>query len=156
MKTLVMVNALTSIESRAYSSHCIEWFAMGKEFGSKGELFIQHVQHRTSIDRARNLAVQEALLWDCEYLLFIDDDMILQPYTYRKLREADKDVVMAHSIIRGYPFDAMHFIDPTDKDFKSDKDYCDSLIHFNDYKEYVDKESELVRVDAIGCATVLF
>lgn len=155
MKTLVMVNTLTSVDARAYGSHCQEWFRIGKQYSGEDEVFIFHAPHRLSIDRARNLAVQEALMWECEYIYFIDDDMVLYPGTYKMLRDADKDVVMAHSVIRGYPFHNMHFVDQSDPHFKGDKEYADSLEYFDDHKDYID-EKGLVRVDAIGCATVLF
>jgi glycosyltransferase involved in cell wall biosynthesis len=117
--------------------------------------FIHFAPHRSSIDRTRNEAVKNALIWGADYLYFIDDDMILTPDTFKHLVEADKDVVMADTCVRGYPFDPMHFIDPADPGFENPDHEVNNLHHFHKYRDYVDDKG-LVRVDAIGCATVLF
>lgn len=154
MKTLVLVNTLTQVHGFAYSSHCMEWFHMGRDFPEDN--FIIFNPQRTGIDQARNSAVELALRTESDYVYFIDDDMILTPHTYKALRSSDKDITMAESIIRGYPYRNMYFIDPSDKGFESEKEYCDSLEYFQDSSSYIDESSRLVRVDAIGCATVLF
>lgn len=153
-KTVVCTNVLTQVNSQAYSSHCQEWYRMGRL--TKDE-FIFYTPHRTSIDKARNVAVQMALETESDYVYFIDDDMVLTPGTYQMLKDADKDIIMAESVIRGYPYQPMHFIDPDDKYFESDKKTSKNLILWpeDEYREKVD-ENGLLRVDAIGCAAVLY
>lgn len=152
MRTLVAVNTLTQVHSLSYASHCQEWWRMAKHFPD--DEFILFNPHRSSIDRTRNAAVMMALEVQCDYLYFIDDDMCLSPATYKSLREADKDIVMALTVIRGYPYNVMHFIDPTDKYVIEEKETT-QLEYFNDYENHI-YPNGLLRVDAVGCATVLF
>jgi hypothetical protein len=151
-KTLVGVNTLTEVKGQAYSSHCQEWFRMGRD---TDDTFMLYNPIRTSIDNMRNTAVVHALRNEADYIYFIDDDMILSPSTYRALKEADKDIIMANTIIRGYPYHNMSFIDPLDKLFTSNGPLPSGLEYFDDWAHYVD-EKGLVRLDAIGNATALF
>lgn len=150
--TLVCVNALISVTNNVYSSHNQEWFRIAKHFSD--DEFINYTPLRTGIDRARNEAARMALVTNCDYLYFVDDDMILSPATYKSLREAmdreNADCVMAHTVVRGYPFDQMMFLDP-DPERDGPKIQLQML---NDWKEKID-ENGLIRVDAIGCACVL-
>lgn len=149
MKVLVGCNVLTQIDSAAYLSHCQMWFRMGRQF-NKDDKFIYYCPRRTSIDNMRNFAVKLALEQECDYLFFIDDDMMLHEDTFKSLYEANKDVVMAHTFIRGYPYPPMCFKDPN----PDPKAILTSLPHFKEYKNYID-ENGLFEVDAIGCACVL-
>lgn len=158
-KTLVGVNTLTSINPMAYNSHCQEWYRIGIDF-PKEEMALW-TPYRTSIDNMRNDCFRIAEENDFDYLYFIDDDMLLTPGTYGKLRAAmDKDIdntgaVMAYTLIRGYPFDTMAFVDPTDRKFeKKDKECWETIEKFNTLMDYKDEEG-LVRCDAVGCATIL-
>ena len=156
-KTLVGVNTLTSINPMAYNSHCQEWYRIGKDFPN--EEIALWTPYRTSIDNMRNDCFKIAEQNEYNYLYFIDDDMLLTPGTYGKLRSAmeeeDAAAVMAYTFIRGYPFDTMAFIDPGDKSFEDkNKDFWEKIEKFNDLKDFVN-EKGLVRCDAIGCATVL-
>lgn len=125
---------------------------MGRDYGSKGEKFINFTPERFSIDNCRNTAVKIALEQDCDYVFFVDDDMLLAPNTYKSLREADKDIVMALTVIRGYPFKPMHFIEP-ERDLTKQIKALENDIEFD---KRVDPQTGLVEVDAIGCACVLF
>lgn len=151
-KTLVAVNVLTDVDNSIYLSHCQMWYRMGKNFPD--DKFFLYTPHRTSIDNCRNFAAKMALEQECDYLLFIDDDMILHDMTYQSLRENIErpgvDVVMALTYIRGYPFHPMFFIDPDRK-----KSTVDSLDYYDDFEKDVNPETHLVEVDAIGCACVL-
>ena len=150
---MVCVNTLTSVDSSVYLTHNLLWYEMGRDFGSKGENFGCFTPERFSIDNARNTAAKIALEQECDYLFFIDDDMILAPNTYKSLREADKDIVMALTVIRGYPFQPMHFIEPFET--RDTNREIMSLVNDNDFAKRVDSNG-LVEVDAIGCACVLF
>lgn len=123
---------------------------MGRDFPDDD--FIFYAPERCGIDRMRNDCLKFAREQNCDYLYFIDDDMILTPHTYKALREADKDIVMAHTIIRGYPFHVMSFIDPEDKEMTSDRELPATLDFFDEINDRIG----LVRVDAIGCACTLF
>ena len=102
---------------------------------------------RLSIDRMRNEAAKMALQSECDYLVFIDDDMLLDVKTIETLIDADKDIVMAHTYIRGYPFNAMSFKREPTNDLADIK-----LVHEN---EVIEKAKEdLCEVYAIGFATV--
>lgn len=157
-RTIVGVNTLTAINEMAYNSHCQEWYRMGKDFPT--DEFIFWTPRRTSIDNMRNESVKVAIDNKCDYIYFIDDDMLLSPGTYKSLREAmDRDkeknvAVMAQTFIRAYPYEHMCFIDPDDKGFLTERKAWEKLVKFNDYDGFV-TEDGLLRCDAIGCATVL-
>lgn len=151
-KTLVAVNVLTDVDNSVYLSHCQAWYRMGKNFPD--DKFMLYTPHRTTIDNCRNFAAKFALENECDYLFFIDDDMILHEMTYQSLREnierPSVDVVMALTYIRGYPFHPMFFRDPN-----SDHSVCTELDYYDDFEKDVNPETHLVEVDAIGCACVL-
>lgn len=140
-KTLVCVNVLDNVNSQVYGSHCQEWFRLGR---NTSDDFILFHPNRLSIDNARNQAAKFALEMECDYLFFIDDDMILHPNTYRSLKQADGDIVQALTFIRGYPFHVMAF-----KKIAPDK-----LDFFDDYLDHVDAEG-LFESEAVGFACVL-
>lgn len=100
-----------------------------------------------SIDNMRNAAAKAALELECDYLMFIDDDMILHPDTFESLLAADKDIVMALTFIRGGEFPPMFF-----KRVPKENGY--DLTHFHDWEDHID-EKGLVECAAIGFATVL-
>lgn len=151
-RTLVAVNVLTQVDSDVYSSHNQFWYRIGKHFPN--DKFYLYSPERTSIDNCRNYAAKMALEQECDYLLFIDDDMLLHENTYVSLREnierPNVDVVMALTYIRGYPFHPMCFIE-RDKEIKEIK----SLDFYDDFQEHIDPLTHCVEVDAIGCACVL-
>jgi hypothetical protein len=96
-----------------------------------------------TIDTCRNLAVKTALEGDFDYVMFIDDDVLLPFNAYQQLKSHDKDIVAGWTVIRGYPFDNMFFKYTDDKS---------RLEFYNDVKL---DETELIPVDAIGCSCVL-
>jgi hypothetical protein len=65
---------------------------------------------RGSIDRGRNEAAKIALASECDYLWFLDDDMVIAPNTLESLISCQADIAMAHSYIRGYPYLPMSFM----------------------------------------------
>jgi hypothetical protein len=110
MKTLVLVNTLSSVNPYIYSNHCAFW-AKTKEQFPKDEFFF-FTPPRMSIDMARNHAAKAALANECDYLLFIDDDVLILPETFKSLHEVASsgyDSVGGLVIIRGYPFHVMAF-----------------------------------------------
>lgn len=151
-KIVVCVNILTQVDPCIYNSHNQLWYRIGKHFPN-AKLF-QYTPERTTIDNARNMAAKLALEQECEYLLFIDDDMILHEMTFQSLMEniqrPEVDICMALTYIRGYPFHPMHFIC---RDKKSK--VIESLDYYDDFEKDVDPKTYLLKVDAIGCACVM-
>jgi hypothetical protein len=62
-----------------------------------------------SIDNARNTAADLAMKMECDYLMFIDDDVLIPKNTLDLLLKADKDIAAGLVIIRGVPFNVMAF-----------------------------------------------
>lgn len=148
MKILLGINILTSVDSQVYGNHFAWAYHLGRLKEKLGIDIILYTPWRTSIDRMRNTAAKLALQNDCDYLMFVDDDMLVQLDTLECLLDADKDIVMAHTYIRGYPFHPMAF-----KNLSTDPNDI-VLNHYTDLMEHKD-EKGLVECPAIGFATVL-
>lgn len=146
MKTLIGVNTLTSIDNSVYLTHCQFWYRLGKEFPD--EKFIFYAPHRLSIDNMRNNAAKVALEQECDYLMFIDDDMILDPNTFSSLLHADADIAMALTYIRTPPFAPMFFQQFEQNGRRYLKLFPNEFNSFKDANGYIN-------VDAVGFACVL-
>lgn len=59
---------------------------------------------RTFICKARSMIVHEAAKLNADYLLWIDDDAIVEVDTLEKLLEADKDIIMVPYPLRRPPY----------------------------------------------------
>lgn len=106
-KVFVLVNTLQSVNANVYSNHCAFFTYSAKNIpGIKFEFWCPE---RMAIDTARNTAAEMAMNMGCDYLMFIDDDVMIPPDTLEKLLLADKDIVAGLVIIRGYPFNNMAF-----------------------------------------------
>lgn len=151
MKTIVGVNTLESVSSFAYSSHCKLWIQMKKDFPD--DEFILYTPYRMSIDNMRNDVARIAIEHDCDYILFLDDDVCVVPNTYKSLREADKDIVAAMTYVRGYPFHPMCFKDYDTVDTEGKRRL--NLTFHDDYETVLDKETGLFRTGAVGFSCVL-
>jgi hypothetical protein len=153
MKTLVGVNTLENVSSFVYASHCKMWVDMKKQYPD--DEFIFYTPYRMSIDNMRNDCARIAMQHGCDYLMFIDDDVLVKPTTYKSLREADKDIIMALTYVRGYPFHPMFF-----KDFGTDVynpvngKTRKNLTFHDDYQDTVDEDG-LVKTGAVGFSCVL-
>ena len=139
MKTFVGINTLTSVEQIVYSNHLGFWYRLGKHYPNDD--FILHTPRRMSIDRMRNISAKVALEAGCDYLLFIDDDVIVPINMFDKMVAADKDIIAGWTIIRGFPFKNMFF-------------------HFDEKKNLVTKDdvernSGVIDVAAVGFSTCL-
>lgn len=152
-RVLLAVNTLTAVGSQPYSSHLNLAYAM-KESGDEVVLF---TGHRNSIDRFRNRAGQIALEGDFDYLMFLDDDVLVPKDTYARLRARMEsegpdgyivDVVTPVVFIRSYPFKPMFFK-------AIDVENAGTLIEiYNDWEEKA-KEAELLPVAAVGFSCCL-
>lgn len=139
-KTLICTNTLTIVNQVAYSNHMHFYFRLGRNCPE--DMFALFTPVRMTIDACRNHAVRVALENDMDYLMFIDDDVLLPFNAYTRLKANDKDICAGWTVIRGYPFPNMFFKDVGDGD----------LEHYNDVP--LDSK-ELIRVGAIGCSCVL-
>jgi len=148
MKILLGINILTSVDSQVYGNHFAWAYHLGRLKSERNIDIILYTPWRSSIDRMRNEAARLALELDCDYLMFVDDDMIVQNNMLESLIDADKDIVMAHTYIRGYPFHPMSF-----KDIGNDPSDI-RLTYFDDIMEKVD-EKGLAECSAVGFAAVL-
>jgi hypothetical protein len=106
-KVVVCINSLVATRHQAYSNHIQFFFRLGRNYPNVD--FILFNPDRMSIDRARNTAAELALEQEADYLLFIDDDVIIPMDCLGKLIEVDADIVAGDVCIRGYPFDHMLF-----------------------------------------------
>lgn len=152
MKTIVGVNTLENISPFVYSSHCKMWCEIMKAYPEDEFLF--YTPYRMSIDNMRNDVARVALSHNCDYIMFIDDDVIVEPTVYKQLREADKPIVAAMAYVRGYPFHPMFFKDlgtVTEINGKRRK----NVGFHDDYEKDVDPETGLVQTGAVGFSCVL-
>lgn len=142
MKYFICTNILSSIDPSAYVSHCNFWYRLGRKFPL--DTFYAMTPPRMAIDQARNWAAKMALELECDYLMFLDDDMVIIPDTLSSLIDCDLDITMAHTYIRGNPFNVMAF----------KKNEQGNLAFFNDYESSVN-EKGIYLCDAVGFAVCL-
>lgn len=145
-RIFIGTNTLTMVEAAAYLSHMQMYFQMGRDF--KEYDFILNTPRRASIDRMRNESAKLALQAECKYLMFIDDDVLTAPNTLKSLIRANKDIVMAETYIRGYPFEPMFF-----KNTGVNGNI--NLEPYRDFHKHVDPKTGLVSCDAVGFSCVL-
>lgn len=110
-RIVVATNSLTAAMKPAYANHNQFWFNLGREYGSKYQ-FIYVNPGRLSIDRFRNLAAETAIRYNCDYILWLDDDVIVPMDGFSKLLAACENgaqVAAGNVIVRGYPYDFMAF-----------------------------------------------
>lgn len=107
MLITVLVNVLRNIDAAVYNNHIAFFVNTAKNRPSIQYDF--YTPPRMSIDRARNEAAKLALVNEADYLMFIDDDVLIPRDTLIKLIDADKDVIAGQVVIRGHPFNNMAF-----------------------------------------------
>lgn len=109
MKFVIGINSLTNTSYEAYTNHIQLFYRLGHWAAKNGHEICLVNPARSSIDRMRNLCAKTALEIDADYLLFIDDDVLVPTDFIERLLECDADIVAGDVIIRGYPFDHMAF-----------------------------------------------
>jgi len=100
------INTLTSVKRIAYSNHLQLLFRIGRN--TKHEVILVNPE-RVAIDRMRNLTAKVALENKCDYLMFLDDDVIVPFDCLDKLIALDCDIAAGNVLIRGYPYENMFF-----------------------------------------------
>jgi len=108
-KIVIGINSLVSTVHAAYSNHVQLFFKLGRNYPQYDFIFVN--PPRMSIDRMRNMAATVAIQANADYLIFIDDDVLI-PFNF--LTSFEKmldtyDIVCGNVQIRGYPFDYMMF-----------------------------------------------
>lgn len=108
LKIIVGTNSLTEIQYPAYTNHCQFWFRLGRSYPHID--FIISNPSRMSIDRMRNMTAKVALEANADYILFLDDDVIVNPnYGLKQLLDCKADIAAGKVCVRGYPFEYMSF-----------------------------------------------
>jgi hypothetical protein len=111
MKITIGINSLVSTMHSAYGNHLQTFYNLGRKYSDID--FILNNPARMSIDRMRNMTAEVALQSESDYILFIDDDVLI-PISdghqwLRKLIDCHADIVAGDVLIRSYPFDHMIF-----------------------------------------------
>jgi len=151
---LIAVNCLTSVNALAYSSHCSFWHDCASDFPDfKFHLF---APGRMSIDRMRNESARILLVNDWDYLMFLDDDVLVPQHCFKMLYEAigsgSTGVVAGNTLVRTYPYPPMYF------KYTSKTEKEAHLEHYYDYAKIsnrVDKDQPITEVDAVGFSCAL-
>lgn len=111
IKIIVGTNSLTESQYPAYTNHCQLWYNFGQRY--RDSQFIFNNPSRMSIDRMRNQTARIALESQSDYLLFLDDDVVVEMEGLHKLVACNADIAASKVVIRGYPFDYMIFKEQT-------------------------------------------
>jgi len=106
MKILIGINTLTEVGQMVYGNHMQFWFRLGRDTDYE---FIFFAPRRMNIDNMRNMAAKLAIENECDYLLFIDDDVLVPFDTLQRLIACNADVAAGWTVIRGYPYLNMFF-----------------------------------------------
>lgn len=150
-KVMIGINVLESVNSFVYQNH-IRFFSNLKKDNPDDQFFL-FTPYRMSIDSMRNVTAKLAFDAGCDYIMFIDDDVLVAQNTYQILKAADKDIIMALTYVRGYPFRPMFFKSvEVLEDIDGKK--REHLIPYENYKPDVD-ENGLVKCAAVGFSCVL-
>jgi hypothetical protein len=150
---VIAICTLTSVQAKAYSTHLIFAYKLAKDNPDFSFLLLN--PYRSSICNFRTMAAETALESDAEYLMFVDDDAVLEsePSMFKALKDKidddeNKHIVMPVVYVRGYPFEPMFFKWDTTDDVKK-------LDFYSDFREQPVDEKSLLEVAAIGCHTCL-
>jgi hypothetical protein len=144
MRTLVGINNLTAVGQPAYGNHLQVFYRLGKD--NPEHNFMLCNPRRMTIDAMRNFAARSAMEYECDYLMFLDDD-VLAPVNFnfwKQMVDHDKDILSGITFVRGYPYRPMVF----------SWNCVDTGFHIVDYKDHID-DSGLVPCDAVGFSLVL-
>jgi hypothetical protein len=134
---VVGVNSLTEIQYPAYNAHIGFFYRCGRDV--KDYDFILVNPSRVGIDRMRNLCCEVAIKYDAEYVLFLDDDVLIPPDGLSSLLKCGADIAAGDVLIRGYPFNHMAF------------KYSDALKGgMGPLRDYSGNGSNIEEVDAVG------
>lgn len=140
LRICIGTNTLTTLDRLAYQNHLQFYFRLGRDYPNWQIGTV--TPPRMTIDTMRNFTAKFALDNNFDYVLFLDDDVLLpRPFDgLEKLLNTGAPIAAGYTIIRGYPFDNMFFkFDEATK----------GLLRYNDYKGHED-EKGIVNCDAVG------
>lgn len=112
----------------------------------KGWQFYPVISKRMFIQDARNTAVSHALKQDMDYVLFIDDDMVIKPESklFTSLVTHDKDITVPLFFHRRHPFAPLIF-----------KRVIRAGGKYTTFDNIMDYPKGLIEVDGAGCGVML-
>ncbi len=142
MRIFIGINTLTSIEQPVYSNHLQFFFRLGRNTQHD---FAINTPRRMSIDRMRNQTAKLALEWEADYLMFIDDDVVIPINSLDRLINCNSDIAAGWTLIRGYPFQNM-FYRYVDGNPQAIENFPDSALPII---------ADQVKVDAVGFSCAL-
>jgi len=152
---VIGICTLTAINNKCYATHLQFAFKLAKE--NPDYQFVLFTPYRTSIDNFRNTTVKAALELEAKYVMFIDDDSVLEGAAsmFKHLKDKidedeNKHIIMPIVYVRGYPFKPMFFKWVEDEGIAGK-----GLDHYDDFREQETDEEGLLEVAAIGCSTCL-
>lgn len=148
-KIVVGINSLVSTTQPAYSNHIQFFFRLGRNYPEIDFILVN--PSRMGIDRMRNLCARTALEYNADYILFLDDDVLIPFDSLKYLLDTNADIVAGDVLIRGYPFNHMAFRYPLIAD-RFDLE-GKSLKAIEKWSE--DELGGVVDVDAVGFSLCL-
>ena len=140
---VVGTNSLCEAQYPAYTNHCQMWFRFGRQYQDYDFIFCNPA--RVNIDTMRNLTCKVALERKAEYVLFVDDDVLVPFDGLRNLMDFDCDICAGNVLIRTPPFDYMFF----KKDGENIRPFVEDEL---DGKSFL---SEYDNLTAVGCSFTL-
>jgi hypothetical protein len=149
-KIVVGINSLVSTTQPAYSNHIQFFFRLGRNYPEIDFILVN--PSRMGIDRMRNLCAKTALEHNADYILFLDDDVLVPFDSLKYLFAANADIVAGDVLIRGYPFNHMCFRYPLIADkFDLEGKNLKAIESWNE--DEINKG--IVDVDAVGFSLCL-
>lgn len=143
-KLLIAIPSFTGIINSMAVDGFMRLIGSVANLKEKFEVFTSMPQ-RTNIVTARNIIIEQAIEQDCDYILWLDDDMVIKPDVnlVERLLSYDKDIIAPLFFSRAYPFIPMIF-----KRKMHGGKFCI-------YDNIIDYPKGLLKVDGIGFGCVL-
>lgn len=138
MKIAIGLPHLTSKYDARFGDCLADLLVKSAEVGHELKTF---ATYRDNVTFARNKIASQAYIWGCDYLLFLDDDMVFQNDLLIELLKHDAPVVGGLTFIRSMPHEpSMYILNNDDRTYNS---------------IFLWKPRELIKVDALGMAATL-
>lgn len=154
---LIGICSLTRVSNKPYASHLQFAYRLAQD--NPDYKFILYTPYRMTIANFRDSAAEFACELEAKYVMFIDDDAVLNdhPSMFKELKDKidndeNKHIIMPVTYVRGYPFHPMFFKFSTDPELIKEGKV---LEFYDDFKEQPVDENNLLKVAAIGCHTCL-
>lgn len=148
MKILLGCNLLSSVNPIAHTDHVAAAYRLGRD--TDWEVLVNFAQ-RMSIDNMRNQSGRVAVLNNCDYLVFLDDDVLIPdgaiPNLIKRMEATGAKIGAGLVYVRGYPFEPMAFKEITAQ--LENGEEAKGLTHLT-YQEIDDKLGEAIECEAIG------